>query len=131
MSHPVRGKRATQADAVDNLLWQIKHFAPGLAEESDRLPVPEREYQFHSTRLWRFDLCWPLKMLAVEIDGGIYQYGRHNRAESMLKDMEKMNEAALLGYRVLHFIPQDVITDSGRTVLTAFETIARAFRRRP
>jgi len=45
-------------------------------------------------------------MLALEIDGGIWIDGRHNRAASYIKDMEKLNEAALLGWCVLR-VPTD------------------------
>lgn len=60
----------------------------------------EREYQFHPVRRWRFDFAWPGSLVAVEIDGGQWQTrgGRHARDA----DREKGNEAAALGWRVLH-----------------------------
>lgn len=66
------------------------------------LPEPEREVQFHA-RKWRFDLCWPEQRLAVEVDGGLRVYGRHQRPEGYERDAEKLNEAAIAGYRVLRF----------------------------
>ena len=65
-----------------------------------------RELRFHPRRRWRFDYAIPSRMVAIEIDGGVWQYGRHNRASGYVKDMEKMNEAAALGWLVLHFTPQ-------------------------
>ena len=52
------------------------------------------EYRFHPTRKWRFDAAFPSEKVAVEIEGGVWKYGRHNRASGFLNDMEKYNEAA-------------------------------------
>lgn len=59
------------------------------------------EFRFHPTRKWRFDVAWPKVKVALEVEGGAWQYGRHNRAASFLKDMEKYNEAAAMGWVVL------------------------------
>jgi very-short-patch-repair endonuclease len=59
------------------------------------------EYRFHPTRKWRFDAAFPSAKVALEIEGGVWNYGRHNRASGFLKDMEKYNEAAMLGWRVI------------------------------
>lgn len=67
----------------------------------------EKEYKFHPVRKWRFDYAFPLYKIAVEIDGGIWNYGRHNRARGYIADMEKFNEAAKLGWVVLKFTPQE------------------------
>ena len=66
-------------------------------------PVPEIEVRFHPTRKWKFDCAWPDRMIAVEIEGGIWIRGRHNRGAGYLKDMEKYNAAAKLGWRVFRF----------------------------
>jgi very-short-patch-repair endonuclease len=67
---------------------------------------PEREYRFTPFRRWRFDYAWPYKMVAMEIEGGAWCYGRHNRASGFIKDMEKYTEAAILGWRVLRITPE-------------------------
>lgn len=64
-----------------------------------KLPKAEREFRFAPPRRWRFDFAWPAQMLAVEVEGGIFAAGRHNRPLGMIADMEKYNEAALLGWR--------------------------------
>jgi hypothetical protein len=73
-----------------------------------RLPEPVPEYQFHATRKWRFDYAWPLHMLALEVNGGIWVQGRHTRGAGQLKEMEKMNAAALAGWRVLYVTPDQL-----------------------
>lgn len=72
------------------------------------LPEPIPEYQFHKPRRWRFDYCWPLRMVAVEIEGGLWIQGRHSRGKGMLADMEKYNTATMLGYRVLRYAPDQL-----------------------
>ena len=61
------------------------------------LPEPVAEYRFHATRRWRFDFAYPDLKLAVEIEGGIWRRGRHNRASGFVRDAEKYNEAAIAG----------------------------------
>lgn len=65
------------------------------------LPSPLKEYRFHDARKWRFDLAWPLHWLAVECDGATWAGGRHTSGSGFQKDCEKMNEAVILGWRVL------------------------------
>jgi very-short-patch-repair endonuclease len=68
-----------------------------------KLPIPKREYKFHSVRKWRFDFAWPDEMIAVEIEGGIWTGGRHTRGKGFVDDCEKYNQAALVGWMVLRF----------------------------
>lgn len=67
------------------------------------LPEPAIQYRFAPPRRWTFDFCWPVEKLAVEVEGGIFIRGggRHNRASSFEKDIEKYNEAALRGFAVV------------------------------
>lgn len=72
------------------------------------LPLPETEFVFAPPRKWRFDFAWPEQKIAVEQEGGLWIQGRHNRAASMIKDMDKYNTAARLGWKVGRFTPQQV-----------------------
>ena len=55
----------------------------------------EVEFKFHPVRRWRFDIAWPEKKIALEIEGkGHAHYNRYQR------DLEKYNAAAELGWRV-------------------------------
>lgn len=61
----------------------------------------ETEHRFHPKRRWRFDFAWPSRMVALEVEGGTYAGGRHTRGAGYAADIEKYNEAALCGWRVL------------------------------
>lgn len=76
------------------------------------LPLPEQEYKFHPIRLWRFDFAWPSKnhMVAIEYDGGLWKHGggRHNRPKGFINDMEKINQATVMGWRVLRYCSNNI-----------------------
>ena len=74
------------------------------------LPEPVPEYQFHPTRKWRFDYAWPLHRVYLEVEGGVWIQGRHNRGAGIIEDMKKYSEAAILGWRGLRVIPQELGT---------------------
>lgn len=72
--------------------------------------VPTLEYRFHPTRKWRFDLAWVGDKLALECQGGIWSRGRHVRGAALLKEWEKLNTAAIMGWRILYCQPRDLLT---------------------
>lgn len=76
------------------------------ADLNDLCPV--LEHRFAPPRRWRFDVAFPHKMLAVEIEGGAWVNGRHTRGAGFIKDMEKYNAATLLGWRLLRYTPEQV-----------------------
>lgn len=63
------------------------------------------EYRFAPPRRYRFDFLVQNQKIAIEVEGGIWKQGRHNRAVGYLKDLEKYNLAATLGYFVLRYPP--------------------------
>lgn len=97
----------------------IKWFA-----EHGLYAVPE--HRFDETRKWRFDFAFSLvdltrphsqwmpehwvelAKLALEVEGGVWTGGRHTRASGFVRDMEKYNRAAVLGWRVLRTTPQEL-----------------------
>lgn len=82
------------------------------------LPEPEAEYRFAPPRKWRFDYAWPAKLVALEVEGGVWTRGRHTRGSGFLKDMEKYNHAARSGWRVLRVTPGQLCTVQTATLLT-------------
>ena len=85
------------------------------------LPVPEREHMFAKPRRWRFDVAFPDVQLAVEINGGVWINGRHNRGAGYESDMQKMNTAMLIGWTVLQFGATAIESgDALRTTVLAY-----------
>jgi len=66
-------------------------------------PELETEYRFHKKRRWRFDRAIPDQRIGIEIEGGTWGKGRHNREPGFTKDCEKYNTAARLGWKVYRF----------------------------
>ena len=64
-----------------------------------------REHRFHPERRWRFDFAWPAQLVALEVEGGTWIAGRHNRGSGFAADCEKYNAAAIAGWRVLRVTP--------------------------
>lgn len=71
---------------------------------------PVREYEFTDVRKWRLDFAWPKIKLAVEVHGA----GRHNRMKGQREDMQKINAATELGWRVLCYQAGSVKTHKRR-----------------
>jgi very-short-patch-repair endonuclease len=86
----------------------------------EKIREPIREFRFAPPRRWRFDFSWPERFVAVEVDGGSFIAGRHTRGEGFERDLEKLNTAALIGWRVLRVTPRMI--EDGR----AIELIRRA-----
>lgn len=66
----------------------------------------EREYRFHKTRRWRFDVAIPKLQIAFECEGGTWSRGRHVTPQGFEKDLEKYNTAMLMGWKVYRFVPR-------------------------
>jgi hypothetical protein len=78
-------------------------YPPAIWWTRNGLPVPKAEKLFYTGRKWRFDYFFPAELVAVEIEGGAYKYGRHNRPHGFFADMEKYNAAAEMGIRLLRY----------------------------
>ena len=74
-------------------------------------PDLEREFRFHETRRWRADFAHLPSHTLIEIEGGIWIQGRHNRAAGFAADLEKYLEATLAGWRVVRLGPKELSSD--------------------
>ena len=68
-----------------------------------------KEYKFHPTRRWRFDYATadPALKIAIEVEGAVWTNGRHTRGSGFIKDMEKYNTAASMGWTILRVTPDE------------------------
>jgi hypothetical protein len=60
-----------------------------------------REFRFHPDRRWRLDLALPDQRIGAEVHGGVWSRGRHVRGSGFIRDLEKLNAAVLLGWRIV------------------------------
>ena len=67
-----------------------------------------REHKFHPVRKWRFDFANLELMIAVEIEGGIFNNGRHSRGSGFTADCYKYAEATVLQWKILRFTSEMV-----------------------
>ena len=88
------------------------------------LPAPSPEYRFHDTRRWRVDWCFVNEKVALEVEGGAFIGGRHTRGAGFLKDCEKYNTLACLGYRLIRVTPTQI--DDGTALNWADRVLRRA-----
>ena len=92
-----------------------------------KIQDPAREVKFHPDRKWRLDFAFVHpknsgRLIAMEIEGGAYSGGRHTRGAGFTADIEKYNEAALLGWTIFRATGEHV--KSGQ----ALQWIERALR---
>lgn len=116
----VRSLRGASKDALARLRAAStaeRHDAFAAMLKHARLPEPTREVVFHPERKWRFDYAWPALMIALEVEGAVWIEGRHTRGSGFLKDMEKYNAAAVLGWRVLRCTPDTLTKPATETML--------------
>jgi len=74
-------------------------------------PKPEREFRFDKNgRKWRFDFAWEPIRVAIELEGGIWNNGRHVRGIGFEKDCEKFNSAQAQGWKVFRFTSRMINT---------------------
>lgn len=89
------------SELEDALLWQMR---------AAELPMPSRELVFARPRRWRFDFAFEAEKIAVEVTGGTWIQGGHNRGKHMESDALKYSEAAILGWRIIH-VTTDMVSD--------------------
>lgn len=76
------------------------------------IPAPTPEHQFAPPRRWRMDWAWLEQRVYLEMQGGIWTNGGHNRGSGYVRDMEKFNAAAVAGWRLLLVVPEDLFTEA-------------------
>lgn len=79
-----------------------------------------KELRFHPVRKWRFDYSTDpfsqIAMVAIEIEGGVWVNGAHNRGKHFTSDCEKYMAAALLGWTVFR-LTADMVTSQNLTMI--------------
>jgi very-short-patch-repair endonuclease len=114
----VKGWTQEAIDAIKQRRGTVPPRDPFIALlKSERFPVPETEYRFHPVRKFRFDYAWPNEKVALEVEGGVWNRGAHGRGTGIVRDMEKYNLAATMGWKVLRVLPKDLPRDETLAML--------------
>lgn len=92
-----------------------------LWEMLTRIPL-QREYVFYPGRRWRLDFAHPATRIGIEIEGGTWVQGRHNRPQGFAADCEKYNSAAELGWRLFRLTPDMITVDNVQTIARTIQT---------
>lgn len=111
---PVTAKPTQPAPAInvgEELFWQQ------LADAKIQGGF-EKQFKFDPNRGFEADFGHKKAKLLVEIDGGIYTGQAHGSITGILKGMERSNHAAMHGYRMLRFTPDQVTKE-----VTAIEMV--------
>ena len=85
-------------------------------------PPLEREYRFHPDRKWRADFAHLPSRTLIEIEGGAWVAGRHNRGSGFVRDAEKYLEATLFGWRVVRLTERQLSADWIERIIRALES---------
>ena len=85
-------------------------------------PELERESRFHPERKWRADFAHIESRTLIEIEGGIYIQGRHNRAAGFIADAEKYLEAFLAGWAVVRLTAAQISAPTVERLIAAIRT---------
>lgn len=112
----IMAKRVAKAQAPDLFMKLLQQSFKGVEVV--------KEFRFHPTRKWRFDYAFPSLKVAVEVDGGVWTGGRHINPAGYVNDMEKLNNAASMGWLVLR------ITTDDRFASKTYELIKQTLEQR-
>jgi very-short-patch-repair endonuclease len=73
-------------------------------------------------RKYRSDFAFVDNRLLVEVQGGTWVSGRHNRASAMAAEYERHNTLTLAGWRILYFTADQVHAGTAiKTILAALK----------
>ena len=113
----------SDAEAAEVLAYKQKKndlplkLVASLKLNHPKLPPPNAEYRFArdvvgdeaglrkrlteaGLKDWRFDLAWPVYMIAAEVEGGAFVQGRHVQGVGFTNDLIKYGWAGYYGWTV-------------------------------
>ena len=121
----VRASKDKKAQDEAGLFWEA--WKQCAADQ----PEPTSEMKFAPYRRFKFDWAFTAHKLAVEVDGGNHMVRENARGEMVpvgqhvgKSEREKMNLAAMMGWRVMHFTPQDLKRDPAGCVEQVLQALA-------
>jgi hypothetical protein len=97
---PAKPKKSGKPAAVSSLeaTWANRWDGPELVAQ----------HRFHPERQWKLDFAHPATRVGIELHGGVWTHGRHNRGGGFVEDRRKMNAAIAMGWVVVEFTAADL-----------------------
>lgn len=87
----------------------LAEIMPGVNDTHPAAPRHWYSRQRQHRRGWKCDYIWRDHRLIVEVEGIVYGgKGRHQTEAGLSMDAEKYNAAAILGYTLLRYTPQQL-----------------------
>lgn len=109
---PVQGSQSKLEESFNHVWCKLLNYDQIYPPVRQLAPIPKRKNTV--------DFAWPDLKVIVEIEGGIFHQGRHNRAKGYMDDCKKYNTLTMLGWKLLRYCPPDVNTLS-KAVETCME----------
>lgn len=97
-------KEHKRSDLEQSFITRLIQLAP-------ELPEPAEQHVFDPRRGWALDFSWPSLRVAVEIEGGTWNGGRHVRGKGYAQDCAKYNALVLAGWSLLRYTSDMIDND--------------------
>ena len=81
------------------------------------------EFRFDPTRRWRADFAHIESRTLIEIEGGVFVFGRHNRPHGFVLDCEKYLHAWLAGWSVVRLTASQITTPNIEQIIRRLRSI--------
>lgn len=113
MRGPLPKKAQKAKETGKKFLWTWKAICE---RELVSVAMPEAEFKAIPNRGYLFDFAWPCAKVALEIDGGIYDFtnkgkpGGHSSISGMIRDREKDFAAVRIGWVVVRWTTKMINT---------------------
>lgn len=126
----LQGTPESQPQAKDASVRHMSRvdYKAEIVRQCGRAGVPELIPEFCFARPRKFRSDWRVEGLPVliEYDGGIFMAGKagHSSVKGLLRDIEKLNMAAIAGYIVIRITPKHVV--SGEALMWIERAVERA-----
>lgn len=76
----------------------------------------KRQVKYVPGRKFSADFAFPEQKLIVEVDGGIYTRRAHGSVGGIISDMKRTNFAAINGWRVMRYRPDEISKEPDRVI---------------
>lgn len=108
-------KTAKAEEQYPDLVEAIEE-ATGLKLEKERLLHPDKPPRTKGN--FQFDYALPDQMIAIEVEGGIFQAkGGHSSIKGIHRDITKYNAATVKGWRVLRITAKEARSGKGQAYM--------------